>query len=92
MGDLGDIFDLFSQDDDNGKKQRNAQDPDSKDQPGATDTRTQITNKLKKNKMLLMATVGVIILVVGAIAYLLIGYLSDHGLKTIIDIIIPFIK
>jgi hypothetical protein len=92
MGDLGDLFDMFSQDGDGDKKQRNSQDPESNDKSGTNDTKTQILNKLKQNKVLLFTAIGVVTLVIGVVGYFLYGYISDHGIKGILDTIMPFIK
>jgi hypothetical protein len=92
MGDLGDLFDMFSQDGDNDKKQRNAQDPESDNNAGTTNTRTQLINKLKQNKTLLCTVIGVGILVLGTAGFFLIRYIGDHGTKGILDIVMPFIK
>jgi hypothetical protein len=91
MGDLGDIFDLFSQDGGDDKKQGN-KDPESKEKSNASDPKSIIINKLKQNKALLIATVGVGILVIGAVAYFTIGYIGDHGTKGILDTVLPLIK
>jgi hypothetical protein len=92
MGDLGDLFDMFSQDGDQGKKQRNAQEPESSEKSSATDLKTRIISKIKQNKIILITTLGVVFLVVGIAGYFLFNYVNDHGIKGILDIVMPFIK
>jgi hypothetical protein len=90
VGDLGDIFDMFSQDDE--KKRRNGQDAESSEKSNATDPKSLIINKITKNKALLVTVIFVGILIVSAAAYFLINYIGDHGTKGIIDTIKPFIN
>jgi hypothetical protein len=92
MGDLGDLFDMFSRDGDDDKKQSNAQDNGTNEKAGATDTKTQIMNKLKQNKVILFTVVGIVILAVGTAGYFLISYINDHGFKRLLEIVAPFIQ
>jgi hypothetical protein len=89
MGDLGDIFDLFSQDND--KKQRKGQEAESEGQPTETSLQSQVINKLVKNKALLVGALFAGVLLVGAAGYFLICYIGDNGVKGILDVIKPFI-
>jgi hypothetical protein len=89
MGDFGDIFDMFPQDE---KGQRKAQGAQSQPKSEETDLKSRVINKLVKNKALLIAVVFIGVLVVGAAAYFLIGYIKDNGAKGIIDTVQPFIK
>ena len=92
MSDLGDLFDMFSQDGDEEKKQRNAQENGANDKAGATDTKTQIMNKVKQNKVILFTGVVFVILAAGTAGYFLIRYVGDHGIKSLLDIVAPFIQ
>jgi hypothetical protein len=91
LSDLSDIFDMFSQDSDE-KKQRKDQEAGAQDKSNGPDTKSLIVNKLTRNKTLLIIIVCIGILVIGALAYFLIGYINNHGIKDIFDAIKPFIK
>jgi uncharacterized membrane protein len=90
MGDLGDIFDMFSQDDE--KKSRKAQDSESQVTTSETDPKSLIINKLTQNKGLLFTLIITGVLVIGIIIYFLVVFINSHGVKGIIDAIAPFIK
>jgi hypothetical protein len=90
MGDLGDIFDLFSQDDD--KKSRKSQDGESQGTISETDPKSLIINKIKQNKGLLITLIIAGVLIIGAIIYFLAVVINSQGAKEIFDAIAPFIK
>ena len=91
MSDLGDIFDMFSQDGDDNKKKPN-QDGESQNNANQTDQKTLIINKIIQNKALLFTLIGIGFLVIGAAIYFLTGYINDLGAKSIMDNGLPFIK
>jgi hypothetical protein len=91
MSDLGDIFDVFSQDDDDNKKKQN-QDAEAQNNFSQTDPKTLIINKIIQNKALLITLIYFGFVVIGAAAYFLTGYINDHGAKGIMDNVKPFIK
>lgn len=90
MGDLGDIFDLFSQDDE--KKSRKSQDGESQGTISETDPKSLIINKIKQNKGLLITLIIAGVLIIGAIIYFLAVVINSQGAKGIFDAIAPFIK
>jgi hypothetical protein len=91
MSDLGDIFDMFSQDGDDNKKKPN-QDAESQNNADQTDQKTLIINKIIRNKALLFTLIGIGFMVIGAAAYFLTGYINDLGAKSIMENVKPFIK
>jgi cell division protein FtsL len=90
MGDLGEIFDQFSQVDE--KKSRKAQDSESQGTTSETDTKSLLIKKLTQNKGLLITLIIAGILVIGIIIYFLAVFINSHGVKGINDTIAPFIK
>jgi hypothetical protein len=93
MSDFGDIFDMFSRDDDSDKKkQSQQQNTQSQAKSDETDIKSLIINKLIKNKFLFATVSFVCLLIIGAIAYFIFNYVNDHGAKGIIDTVKPFIN
>jgi hypothetical protein len=90
MSDLGDIFDLFSQNED--KKSRTSQEGESQGQTNDTDIKSLIINKLKQNKGLLITVIIAGILIIGLVIYFGWFLVNNYGAKGIIDAITPLIK
>jgi hypothetical protein len=90
MGEVGDIFDMFSNEDDDDKrtsKKNNAQDDAS-----ANDWKSAVMGKLSKNKPLLMATVVAGIAILAGLAFFIVKYIGANGVKGIIDNVKPFLN
>jgi hypothetical protein len=88
MSDLGDIFNMFS-DEENSKSRKQAA---SKDESSDTDPKSVIMKKLYRNKLLLIATVVAGIAIISVIAFFLIKYIDANGANGIIDGIKPFLN
>jgi hypothetical protein len=90
VGDLSDIFDIFSNDDEENNRTRKQ--TGSQDEPSRSDLKTVVMNKLAKNKALLVATVVAGIAIVGMVTFFLIKYIGTNGTKGIAEGITPFLN
>jgi hypothetical protein len=90
MGNISEIFDMFSNDEDDNqarKKRKN----ENYEETSTADTKSIIMNKLVNNKPLLITTVVIGVAVVGGIAYIIINFIGKNGITAIINGIKPFI-
>jgi hypothetical protein len=90
VSDLGNIFDIFSNEDDDNK--RNRKNDNSQNQEPENDWKSSVKGTLSKNRPLLIITVvaGLAILV-GAV-FFVIKYIDASEVKAVIDTVAPFIK
>jgi hypothetical protein len=88
MSDLGDIFNMFS-DEGNSKPRKQTA---SQDESSDIDPKSVIMKKLARNKPLLIATVVAGIAIICVVAFFLIKYIGVSGANGIIDGIKPFLN
>jgi hypothetical protein len=87
MGDFGDLIDMFS----NNADENNTKNKKDTANNGASgnDIKSQLLNKVTKNKTLLVSTIIAGTVIVGLVAFFVIKYIGTSGIKNISDGIKP---
>jgi hypothetical protein len=83
VGDLNDLLDIFSKDDEDDKETKKKTDDTVKEQ--RTDIRSTIVTRLKSNPFLLFVTIFGSIAIVALVLLLLVKYASTSIIKGILD-------
>jgi hypothetical protein len=89
MSDLGDIFDIFSNEGGNDSK---SQQQTGMPKQAEKDTRSSIIGKFTRNKPLLITTVVVGLAILGIVGLFLFKYIGANGVSGIINFIKPFLN